>query len=44
MEDEEKAKFKMIEHDVDTYNYSIFDNFANRRAITRNRNPQGILG
>jgi hypothetical protein len=44
MDDEEKAKFKMIEHDVDTYNYSIFDQDVNRRAITRNRNPRGILG
>ena len=44
MDDEEKAKQKMIEHDVDTRNYNIFDQTANSRIITRNRNPQGILG
>ena len=44
MDDEEKAKQKMIEHDVDTRNYNIFDVAANSRIITRNRNPQGILG
>lgn len=44
MDDEEKAKQKMIEHDVDTRNYNIFDKSVNRRIITRNRNPQGILG
>jgi len=44
MDDEEKAKQKMIEHDVDTRNYNIFDSAVNSRAITRNRNPQGIRG
>ena len=44
MDDEQKAKEKMIEHDVDTYNYSIFDNSATRRIISRTQNPRGILG
>ena len=44
MDDEEKARFKMIEHDVDTRNYNIFDQTVNRRIITRTRNPRGILG
>jgi hypothetical protein len=44
MDDETKAHNKMIEHDVDTKNYNIFDVAANSRIITRNRNPQGILG
>jgi hypothetical protein len=44
MDDEAKAHNKMIEHDVDTRNYNIFDQAVNRRIITRNRNPQGIFG
>lgn len=44
MDDEQKAKEKMIEHDADTRNYNIFDNTANSRIITRTRNPQGIRG
>jgi len=44
MDDESKAHQKMIEHDVDTRNYNIFDQNVNRRIITRNRNPQGIFG
>ena len=44
MDDEQKAKEKLIEHDTDTRNYNIFDNTANRRVISRNRNPQGIRG
>jgi hypothetical protein len=44
MDDEQKAKEKMIEHDADTRNYNIFDSNANSRIITRNRNPQGIRG
>jgi len=44
MDDEQKAKEKMIEHDNDTRNYNIFDNVANSRVITRSRNPKGILG
>jgi hypothetical protein len=44
MDDEEKAHFKMIEHDVDTREYNIFDQTVNRRIITRTRNPRGILG
>jgi hypothetical protein len=44
MDDEQKAKEKMIEHDADTRNYNIFDSNANSRVITRNRNPQGIRG
>jgi hypothetical protein len=44
MDDEQKAKEKMIEHDTDTRNYNIFDNKANSRVITRTRNPQGIRG
>ena len=44
MDDESKAHNKMIEHDVDTRNYNIFDQDVNRRIITRNRNPQGIFG
>jgi len=44
MDDEQKAKEKMIEHDNETRNYNIFDNVANSRVITRSRNPKGILG
>ena len=44
MDDEQKAKEKMIDHDTDTRNYNIFDNVANSRIITRTRNPQGIRG
>jgi len=44
MNDEAKAREKLIEHDVDTRNYNIFDSAVNRRVITRNRNPRGILG
>jgi hypothetical protein len=44
MDDEQKAKEKMIEHDVDTRDYSIFDNSATRRIISRTQNPRGILG
>ena len=44
MDDEEKAHFKMIEHDVDTRNYNIFDQTVNPRIITRTRNPRGNLG
>lgn len=44
MDDEQKAREKLMEHDVDTRNYNIFDNAVNSRAITRNRNPQGIRG
>jgi hypothetical protein len=44
MDDEQKAKERMIEHDVDTRNYNIFDSNANSRIITRTRNPQGIRG
>ncbi len=44
MDDEQKAKEKMLEHDADTRNYNIFDNTANSRVITRTRNPQGIRG
>jgi hypothetical protein len=44
MDDEQKAKEKMIEHDTDTRKYNIFDNTANSRIITRTRNPQGIRG
>ena len=44
MDDEQKAKEKMIAHDNDTRNYNIFDNVANSRIITRSRNPKGILG
>jgi len=44
MDDEEKARFKMIEHDVDTRNYNIYDMAVNSRIINRRRNPQGIRG
>ena len=44
MDDEEKAKQKMIEHDVDTRNYNIFDMAVNGRIISRGRNPRGIRG
>jgi len=44
MDDEEKSKQKMIEHDVDTRNYNIFDMAVNGRIITRGRNPRGIRG
>ncbi len=44
MEDENQARQKMIEHDAETRNYNIFDSNANRRVITRTRNPQGIFG
>ena len=44
MDDEQKAKEKMIEHDTDTRDYNIFDSPANSRIITRTRNPQGIRG
>lgn len=42
MDDEAKAREKMIEHDVDTRNYNIFDSTANSRVITRSRNPRPI--
>lgn len=44
LQDEQEAKQKMIDHDTDTRNYNIFDNNANRRVITRTRNPRGIFG
>lgn len=44
MDDEQKAREKMIEHDVETKEYNIFDNNATTRIISRTRNPKGILG
>jgi len=42
MDDEQKAYEKALEHDVDTYNYNIFDSTHASRIITRSRNPRPI--
>ena len=44
MDDESKAHGKMIDHDVATNDYNIFDGAANSRIISRNKNPRGIRG
>jgi len=44
MDDEAKAQQKMIDHDVATNDYNIFDGAANSRIISRNKNPRGIRG
>jgi len=44
LRDEEDAKQKMIDDDVDTRDYNIFDTSSTRRIITRSSNPRGIFG
>ncbi len=42
MHDEEQARLSMLEHDIDTSNYNIFDNSVNNRVKNRSSNPRGI--
>lgn len=44
LEDEKKAYHGVIEHDVETNDYNIYDNRANSRLLNRNKNPRGIRG
>jgi len=42
--DEENARIRLMESEADIGDYSIFDAPSTTRAITRNKNPRGILG
>jgi hypothetical protein len=42
MHDEEQARLSMLEHDIDTSHYNIFDNSVNNRVKNRSSNPRGI--
>lgn len=42
MHDEEQARLSMLEHDIDTSNYNIFDSSVNNRVKNRSSNPRGI--
>ena len=44
MNDEQEAKLNMIDHDVDTSDYNIFDNSTTMRIINRTTNPTGLRG
>lgn len=44
LQDEEKARLDVIDHDVDTKDYNIFDNSTNARLLNRTKNPKGLRG
>lgn len=44
IEDERLAHHNVIEHDVDTNDYNIYDQSINSRLLNRNKNPKGVRG